>query len=151
MLFPAKTWAGNDLFGASWVDDDDFDFDFDNDVVEDVLMGHMLFWLDGERPLLCILSFDDDNDVLFIASAWTCFSSDMDLHGVSLFGQWVPHFLHLWHQSHLSSVHWQRREAQVATGSIRSSSCTYGPPSFYRTQVSLVRSLCPDVRPSVRQ
>ena len=31
MLFPAKTWAGNDLFGASWVDDDDFDFDFDAD------------------------------------------------------------------------------------------------------------------------
>ena len=49
---------------------------------------------------------------------WVCmdlFSSDMGLHGVPLFGQWVPHFLHLWHQSHFSRVHWQRGEVQVAT------------------------------------
>ena len=39
---------------------------------------------------------DDDNDVVFVASAdMDQLFADMDLHGVSLFGQWVPHLLHL--------------------------------------------------------
>ena len=147
MLFGVKTWAGRDLFGASWVDgddnDDDADDDDDDDVDIDIDFDDDDYVVDADDD-----DYDDDIDdynadddvdngndddvnddaeddfsdvEMHFSETDMYFSdidllfSDMDLYDMSLFGQWVPHFLHLWHKSHLPHMHWQTGGVQVAT------------------------------------
>ena len=147
MLFGVKTWAGRDLFGASWVDedgndddaddddDDDVDIDFDDDeyVVDaddddddyvddiddynaddDVDSGNDDDVNDdAEDDFLDVEIHFSETDMYFLDI--DLLFSDMDLYDMYLFGQWVPHFLHLWHKSHLPHMHWQTGGVQVAT------------------------------------